>query len=364
MIAAARLALSELRRHWPLVLVMALAVSVSLFGFLSLHGYRAGIAAEYVTGRSGYLVVQQSSTLGEVKGSQLPAETAAVLAQLGVSQAIAEIHTITGTSFQDSTLIRGVDLARYPAVEPFTLVAGRALHTGDGPRLVMVGRRLADLRRVGSGDTLRLRGRDFTVVGVFQVGTYVDNEAWIALADAQALLGWEGQVSLFVIPDEGILKEGDELPGGLTVLRQGTSAELLARQWEPLLHLMLQVAAALGIGAAIAQGNMLWRLAWMRRHDLAILRTLGFGWQVLTGYLLFQAFVVTGLAFAIGLLGTTALSAWPGLGRNGLRFQLLLNSQVILQSGLLALLIMLAGAALPAWWLGRLNLAALLRADA
>lgn len=363
MIAAAVLALNELRRHWPLLIVMALAVSVSLFGFLALHGYQAGIAAEYATGRSANLVVQQSSTLGEVKGSRLPAGTAELLAQLGVTQAIAEIHAIAGTSFQDSTLIRGVDLAHYPAAEPFTLVSGRPLQAGDAPRLVMVGWRLADLRQVGPGDTLRLRGRDFTVVGVFRVGTYVDNEAWIALADAQALLGWDSQVSLFVVPDGGILKEGDELPSGLVVLRQGTSAELLARQWTPLLNVMLQVAAALGLGTAVAQGNILWRLAWMRRRELAILRAVGFARPVLAAYLLFQALVITGLAFTIGLVGTLGLAAWPGLGRYGLRLQLVLDSQVIWQSFLLALLIMLVGTALPAWWLGRLNLAALLRAD-
>ena len=55
-------------------------------------------------------------------------------------------------------------------------------------------------------------------MGTFQTGMYVDNEAWVALEDAQTLLGYGKDVSIFIIPDEGILSSGDTLPGGVSIV--------------------------------------------------------------------------------------------------------------------------------------------------
>ncbi len=148
---------------------------------------------------------------------------------------IPEIHTVTGVSVQDATLLRGIDLRQYQRLETFSMLSGRSLHPGDSPRLAMLGVLLAERKHLKTGDAISLRGRNFTVVGIFQNGTYMDNQAWISLADAQALLGWGQDVSVYIIPDQGILHEGDTLPGGLSVTRKGEDLHLVLPSTSPCL---------------------------------------------------------------------------------------------------------------------------------
>jgi ABC-type lipoprotein release transport system permease subunit len=363
MTAIIRLGLHELAYRWAVSLLMVLVVAISLMAYLTLEGYRAGLATEYAAAWQPFLVVQQSNSLGEFKGSRLSLAAGDQLTERGVSRLIPQIHTITGTSPADAVLLRGIDLAHYRQVEAFTIMHGRALQPGDPPRLAMVGYRLAERQGVAPGGVIRLRGRDFTVAAIFRVGTYVDNEAWIALEDAQTLLGWNEEVSTFVIPDEGILREGEELVGGMVVTRKGSTAYILAQQWNPLLDLMAVIALALGIATAVTLANLLWRLALLRRRELAILRAIGFGNRTTAVYLFVQAGSVTAAGFLFGLIGTTGLAAVSHVGANGLYLPLVLNTFVLGTSLVLALLIALAGTVLPAWWLSRLNLARLLRLD-
>jgi len=52
----------------------------------------------------------------------------------------------------------------------------------------MIGTSLADRLKTGIGEVIKLRGREFTVIGIFKTGSYEDSQAWISLQDAQKLL--------------------------------------------------------------------------------------------------------------------------------------------------------------------------------
>jgi len=363
MFSLIRLGLHDLVRRWQTALPMSLVVAVSLMAYLTLQGYQAGLATGYGQVAQPWLIVQQSNMLGEFSDSRVAATAVNDLFALGVSQAIPQIHAVAGSSVQDAVVLRGVDLGQYQQIEPFTLVAGRALQEGDPPRLALVGYRLAQAKGVAPGETVSLRGRDFTVVGLFRVGSYADNEAWIALTDAQTLLGWENEVSLFVIPDEGILHEGVEIAGGLVVARKGAAAEILARQWQPLFNLLSVCALALGVAAALTLTNLLWRLAWMRRRNLAILRAVGFGQPALTVYLLAQAGCITAVGLLLAFSGVAGLTSALSINNTGQYLPWILNGDVLSNILALSLLITFFGAAVPAWQLSRLNLALLLREE-
>ena len=89
----------------------------------------------------------------------------------------------------------------------------------------MIGARLAEERQLLPGDMIPVRGRDFQVVGIFDVNTYASNEVWISLEDAQALLGWGTDVSVYVIPNGETYQEGDTLPGGISVVEKETAGQ-------------------------------------------------------------------------------------------------------------------------------------------
>lgn len=358
-----QLGLHDLLSHRRLVLIMALSLAIATAMLAIVESYRLGLAAEFSEQAPDLLQVHELQTSGEFYGSRISDQVGQRLSSMGVSLVIPEIYAVTGTSIQSATLLRGIDLAGYTRLETFTMLSGRSLHPGDGPRLAMLGIRLAQSRQLQPGDMISLRGRDFRVVGIFQNGTYMDNQAWISLADAQALLGWGRDVSAYVIPDEGILHDGDILPGGVSVSRKGASVRFFAAQYRLPIVLLGDVALALVLSAALTLTSILWRLAWARRHELAILRTTGFPTFSLAGYLLAQAGGITLLGVALGGLAALVFLVTVHLAVSGFTIVPRLDLPALLPGLGWITLLMLAGSLLPAWWLSRLNLAKLLHSE-
>jgi len=334
-----------------------------LMSFFALQAYHAGLALRYTLGSSNFLVVQDSGSLGEFYGSRLTAQVGEDLRARGASLVIPEIHTVVGTIGGDATLLRGIDLDLFSQVEEYHMATGRPLMPGDASRLAMLGARLAESKHLLPGDTISIRGRDFRVIGIFDVDTYIGNEAWVSLQDAQALLGWGTDVSVYVIPARESLKEGDTLPGGISVVKKGSSGASLLAEWESLFGLIKIVVVALGVAATTALASILWRLAWLQRRELAILRSLGFGKGSLAAYLLVQGSGITLLGFLSGGLAALVLGELNEIGAGGLTVEAVFNMKVTLASLAFAAGITLAGTAVPVWWFNRLNLSVLLRSE-
>jgi putative ABC transport system permease protein len=358
-----RLGLNDLFSHRRLVLIMALSIAISTGLLAIVESYRLGLAAEFNEQMPNLLQVHEIQTSGEFYGSRISNQVGEMLSKMSLSMVIPEIYAVAGTSVQNATLLRGIDLEQYTRLETFSILSGRRLRPGDPPRLAMLGMRLADSRHLRPGDTMLLRGRNFIVVGIFTNGTYMDNQAWISLADAQALLGWGQDVSAYIIPDEGILHVGDILPGGISVSHKGETVHFFAAQYRLPLSLLKDVALALGIAAALTLTSMLWRLAWARRREMAILRTTGFPVPSLVGYLLAQALGIILLGILLGTLSTLVFLVTVRLTVSGFTIVPRLDAQTLLPSLGWIGLMMLAGSLLPAWWLGRLNLAQLLHSE-
>jgi ABC-type lipoprotein release transport system permease subunit len=358
-----RLGIRELLNHARLTLVMSLAVGIPLMIYLALDAYQTGLQSRYTDRYGDFLVVQVSGSLGEFYGSRMLASVGDELKAAQVSLVVPEIHTIVGTTTENAVLLRGIPLESYALVEESKIVAGRPLVAGDAPRLAMIGERLAEERNLLPGDTIQIRSRDFQVVGIFAVSTYAGNEAWISLEDAQNLLGWGSDVSVFVIPNGEAFKEGDVLPGGISVVRKGDSASALLSEWQPFFRLLTHITGAVGVAAAVALASILWRLAWLQRHELAILRSLGFKKRSLVGYLFVQGGAITFFGFLFGLLGAGLLGKLTAVRTAGISIQAVFDYQVIFSSLVFAFLITLAGTSVPAWWLNRINLSALLRSE-
>ena len=227
-ITALRLAVADLRSRFGLMVGSTLLIMVPLTAFLVLDGIARTVDTQFVPTSIDDLIVQESNSVGQITGSRIPASIEADLLAAGASFAIPEIHAVAGTSIENAVLVRGIDLARYRAVEQFELRSGRQLEVGDEGRLAMVGVDLAERRNLTVGGDVSIRGRSFEIVGVFSVGTYADNEAWVPLPAAREVLGWGSEVSVFVIPGDGPFREGDTLPGPLSVVGRGDSFETAA----------------------------------------------------------------------------------------------------------------------------------------
>jgi ABC-type lipoprotein release transport system permease subunit len=359
MTAAARLALRDLSVHrWPAA-ALAAVFAIAVMAFVALGGYRQALRNDYRPAQA-HLVVQETQSFAEFYGSRLSPEVAAVLEARGAAWAVPEIHAIVGTSLEDAVLLKGVELGTYRSLDTFTMRSGRALQTGDPARSAMLGSRLAERLGAVPGEIVRLRGRPFEVVGVFETGSYTENEAWVPLAGAQELLGWGRDVSLYVIADDGRFRAGEQLVDGVSVARRGELWSTFPRQWEGLLALIGAVTQALGLAAALSLAAMLWRLAWRRRRQMAILRSLGFGRGVLALYLAVQGASVSLVGGACGVVTALALLRWVRPTLTGVSLRPQLSSDLVLSTWTWLGVLTAVSILVPVWVLGRRRVAELL----
>jgi putative ABC transport system permease protein len=298
--AIIRLALTDLKNRWALTLVMSILFSITFALYLSLITYQKSLTQTYFSLEQNWLVVQQADHAGEIHGSRITTDTVEILKSRGYDQPIPEIHQVVGTSISNAIMLRGMRLEDLYKVSPFTMISGRALSPGDLTRLAMVGENLARRLKLSTGDKIKLRGRDFDVVGIFKTGSYEDSQAWISLADAQNLLNYGSDVSIYFIPDDGSLQEGANLSKGVAVSRRGDSGNTYGKELKVFFRYLGLISGFLGVATVITLTNLLWRLSWLHRREFGIIRTVGFGpWSVVT-YLITQSAVILGFGMVNG----------------------------------------------------------------
>lgn len=360
MFAVALLALRDCRRRWRVMAALGVLVMMTVAVLTLLDGYVRSIDVRFRSAQPR-LVVQQESTVGEFVGSRIPASVAGELRARGAAEPVAEIHVVTGTSGADAVLLTGVDPAHYRDLDPYRLLSGRHLRAGEARRTAIVGTSLATRLGVGSGDVVRLRGRDFAIVGVFELGTYLDDAALVPLADAQRLLGWGDDVSLYVIDAGGTIAAGDLLDGGLAVSQRGDVA--LVDEWTPLIDLLATAVRTMAIGAVAVVAVALWRLAWLHRVDLGLLRLLGFPRRAVGVFLGTQALALVAAAAGAGV--AVALVAAPRLARTTLAVTLtpVVDGAVLARAAVYALVVFVVALSIPLIALLRRDVAHLVQRD-
>lgn len=363
MTAVMMVGIRELARRWRLALACLLLVTVPVGLYLSMRLFLSGMRAEYSRISAGMLVVQKSDSMGEIYGSRLDPQIAVQLRRLGYANPIPAIHEIAGTTITNAVLLRGIDPARYPALDEFQILSGQMLDPSSPPRSAMIGYRLAEARQLAVGDSISLRGRDFTVTAIFKTGAYLDNQAWIALADAQALFNYGQDVSVYVIPDDGPLRAGDSLPGGLVIAQRGEMIRQVGEEYLSIVNFMGWVVQILAAATAAMLANVLWRLAWQQRREMSLLRSLGFGAWTPGLYLAAQALAIVLPGSLLGVLAAHTVGKEVIQHIAGFGLDTVSEPSALLSAGALSLAILLPGIAIPMAWFRRFDLADLLRSE-
>lgn len=300
MFAVIRLAVKDLKSRWVLALVMALLFSITFASYLALITYQKSLSETYFSLEANWLVVQESYGSGEIHGSRLTKEIGQLLIDKGYDHPIPEIHQVVGTSLANGIMLRGVHPEDLNKISPFELLSGRSLEAGDSPRLAMLGQSLADRLKIKIGEVIKLRGREFRVVGIFKTGSYEDSQAWISLLDAQKLLNYGTDVSIYFIPDGGPVFEGDTIAKGISVGRRGDSGNTFGNEAMNFFNYLGLIGSFSGVATLITLINLLWRLTWLHRREFGILRTLGFRRNSVFVYLLTQTFFILSTGAIIG----------------------------------------------------------------
>ena len=293
------IALRDLKQRWMLALTMALLFSITFTTYLALITYQKSLSMTYSSLGTNWLVVEVSFGSGEIHGSRIGIEIEQLLKNDGY-QPIPEIHQVVGTSLSNGIMMRGVQPEDLLKVSPFKLLAGRNLVSGDAPRLAMVGIGLANRLKINVDDTILLRGREFTVIGIFKTGSYEDSQAWISLTDAKNLLDYGSDVSIYYIPDGGVLQEGFNLAKGISISRRGEAGNIFGKEIMSFFGYLGLLGGFAGVATCITLTNLFWRLAWLHRREFGIARTLGFGRNSVLIYMLTQVSLIFLLGASVG----------------------------------------------------------------
>ncbi len=202
--------------------------------------------------------------------------------------------------------IRGVEAASFTLRPNVKIVEGRAFE--PGLRELIVGRgvsRQFDGAQVG--ETLRMRGSAWQVVGVFEAGNAHDSELWTGLEVAQSSFGRSG-TSIVLAGLESAdsletLKTHLQADPRLTVDVNSEEAHYSeqTKQFRTMIGgLAGAVTLIMGLGAIFAALNTMYAAVSARTREIATLRAIGFaGFPVLVSVMI-EAITLAALGGIVG----------------------------------------------------------------
>lgn len=207
--------------------------------------------------------------------------------------------------------IRGVEEGSFDLRPNLEIVEGRRFT--PGLRELIVGRGVANqFEGVEIGKTLRMRGSEWSVVGVFEAGNAHDSELWTGLEVAQTSFG-RGGASIVLAGLESVdsletLKTALQADPRLQVDVNSEQAHYSnqTKQFRATIGALAgTVTLIMGLGAIFAALNTMYAAVAARTREIATLRAIGFsGFPVLVSVMI----EAVTLAFFGGVLG--AAIAW------------------------------------------------------
>lgn len=340
---------------------------------LTIFGIAVGVAA-----------VLALSAFGEGMATGMAALSASTAADLQVAQKEAlmlmlsavddemeaELRQLRGVEEVAGTVIGFVQMTDAPyfaalgedprgfTIQRYQLIEGRAVVTR---REIMLGELAARNFEKGVGDTFRLQGRSFQVVGIYSTGVSLeDGGAVMHLEDAQRSFDRRNQVSYYNLK----LRDPGEADAIKTIIEERWPELVAVRSGEAtredeMLNMYRSLGWFLGIFAVIVGGLGMTIAMLMsvfeRTREIGVLRAVG--WRrgrilrMIAGEALALALIGGLLGVGLGLGLTTLASLSPAVAS---MLQGVFTIDMFVQALVIALLLGVIGGVYPAWRAARL----------
>ncbi|MBW8850415.1 MAG: ABC transporter permease [Xanthomonadales bacterium] len=204
--------------------------------------------------------------------------------------------------------VRGVEPAGFVLRPKLKVVEGRMFK--PGLRELIVGRGVArQYDNAAVGRTIRMRGSEWNVVGVFESGDAHESELWTDTGVAQTSFGRNGYSSVLAALEseksiktlEAALKADPRL--NVDVVTQQTYFSAQTKQFRDTIGaLAVVVTAIMALGAIFAALNTMYAAVATRAKEIATLRALGFGGLPVLVSVMLEALVLSLVGGLIGAL--------------------------------------------------------------
>jgi putative ABC transport system permease protein len=269
--------------------------------------------------------------------------------------------------------VRGVEPAAFDLRPQLRIVEGRTFT--QGLRELIVGQGVAgQFEGARLGATLRMRGSDWTVVGVFASGDAYESELWADGDVAQSTFNRQGyssvRLQLAAVSNLQTVKDALSADPRVNVDVE-TEQQYFSGQTEQFRKtigiLAVFVTSIMGLGAVFAALNTMYAAVGARAREIATLRAIGFRGLPVVASIMLESLI---LALAGGLLG--ALAAYvlfnnmvvSTLGANFTQvvFRFAVTPALVADGLVIAVAIGMVGGFLPALRAARLPVTTALRA--
>ena len=258
-------------------------------------------------------IVLRGGSDSELSSAISIAEMNVVSSMEGVELASGELYTVAdvpkrSTGLDANLIVRGVTPAAFDLHQAVQVVEGRNFATGKSELIAGRGAHL-EFAGIDIGNTLDVRGGEWTVVGIFEAGgSAFESELWMDLAVAQsAFRRGESVSSMRVRVDSPVripeLAERVENEPRLDLKLVGeeeyfaAQAGSLATQIE---GFGIAIAITMAIGALFAALNTMYSAVATRTVEIATLRALGFGNAPVVISVMIEAVALAILGGALG----------------------------------------------------------------
>jgi putative ABC transport system permease protein len=367
-----------------LVIIVGLAGVVAVF--TALLAMAAGFQSTLESaGRPDVALVLRGGSQAELN-SGISREQAPIIKQApGVAQgadglplASAEVVVIAelmkpGEKTGSNITVRGVEPAAFTLRPQLRIVEGR--NFTQGLRELIVGQGVAgQFEGARLGATLRMRGSDWTVVGVFASGDAYESELWADVDVAQSSFNRQGysavRLQFATAGDLQTIKDALSADPRVNVDVE-TEEQYFSGQTEQFRKtigiLAVFVTTIMGLGAVFAALNTMYAAVGARAREIATLRAIGFRGLPVVVSIMLESLI---LALIGGLLG--ALAAYvlfnnmvvSTLGANFTQvvFRFAVTPALVVDGLIIAVAIGMVGGFLPALRAARLPVTTALRA--
>jgi len=244
-------------------------------------------------------------------------------------------------------------------IQDFRVVEGETLTTS---RQMLLGRVAAENLDKGVGQTLRIFGKPFKIVGIYETGVpFQDGGSVVSLRDAQSLFGQPHKVSFMSLwledpqQAEKVVREMEERFPDITL-------SLVSDFADDLVDLQMMQASTWGIAAmalvvgGLGMTNTMVMSVWERTREIGVLRALGWRKRRVLWMIVRESVALSLLGSAAGV----ALGVVIGAGLNLMPMmqgfiRLQYSAGLFAQSLGTALVLGIVGGAYPAWRASRLQ---------
>jgi putative ABC transport system permease protein len=301
-----------------LVIVVGLAGVVAVF--TALLAMAAGFSSTLESaGRADVALVlrggsqaELNSGLSREQGTIIKQTPGIALAADGTPLASAELIVIaellkSGETTGSNITVRGVEPAAFALRPQLRIVQGRRF--GAGLKELIVGRGVVQqFEGAELGKTLRMRGSEWAVVGVFESGDANESELWADVEVAQSAFNRQGFSSVrLALPDPaaGLKAVKDALTADPRVNVDVESEQQYysgqTKQFRQTIGALAGVVTfIMALGATFAALNTMYAAVGTRAREIATLRAIGFRGGPVVVAVMLESLV---LALAGGILG-------------------------------------------------------------